>query len=119
MSDTSATASYTGYGLTVGGWQSRAEARDAEPEAAECGHMVDGDGQIVLEGPNGEGEAFGNRAGDRVANLSVQHVQTEVTKRGLPSDVATNQNALAAGRSPGSRDRTYGSAGEVRGRRGR
>ncbi|MGC1888041.1 MAG: hypothetical protein WA709_18415 [Stellaceae bacterium] len=106
MADNSATARYQGYGISTAGWQARAEDRNASPDDSDLTDDQDHDA-IRLEGENGENEAFGNRKGDRVANLSVTRVSRPAKTRNLPADHRTNQNPLTAGR------------GLNRGRRGR
>jgi hypothetical protein len=65
-------------------------------EVADCGHEVDSTGQVVLTGESPI--ASGSRVSQVAPNLRIEHVTTPVTKRGLPADVATNQNPLTAGR---------------------
>jgi hypothetical protein len=90
---------YSGYGVpafgSIGAGQEAAEAGNAEPTVAECGHTVDQSGDVVLAGS--AGEAYGDAVGAKVPNLSIEHVRTPVTTRTLPADVATNQNPLTAG----------------------
>jgi len=75
--------------------QEAAERRNAQPEVAECGHQLDQAGNVVLRGATGE--AYGEEHnGTQVVNFHPEHVQTPVTHRSLPADVATNQRALTA-----------------------
>ena len=97
MADNSATATYRGYGLSTAGWQVRAEARNADADDNDLTDDQDPDA-IRLEGENGENEAFGNRAGDRVVNLNITRVSKPAKTRSLPTDHRTNQNPLTAGR---------------------
>jgi hypothetical protein len=73
--------------------QQAAEAANARPETAECGHTVQ-NGRVVLEG---ESPIATDPVHQTVPNLPIEHVQTPVTKRGLPGNVATDQNPLTAG----------------------
>lgn len=74
---------------SIAAWQAAAEKANANPEVAECGHTVDENGQIVLEGENGMAGGFGGHAGDAVP-ITVQHVQTPVVKRSLPASLPTS-----------------------------
>jgi len=96
MADISgATAVYTGYGITVSGWQSAGE-RNATPAEND---MTDGqDGNAVhLEG--GTGEAYGGHVGTEVPNLSVTRVSGPAKTRGLPSNLTTNPLTAASPRA--------------------
>jgi hypothetical protein len=75
--------------------QRQAEAANARPETAECGHLVDETGQVVLTGESPIGA--GSPVSRTVPNLAIEHVQTPVTARTLPGNVATDQNPLTAG----------------------
>ena len=96
MSDNSATAVYSGTGLTMSGWRANAKPANPEHEAADCGHAVNETGDVVLEGETPM--AAGSPVAATVPNFNPVHVQTPVTKRGLPSDHQANQNPLTAGR---------------------
>ena len=80
----------------VAAMQAAAEKANAQPEVADCGHAVNEAGEVVLRGQSGE--AYGEHNGTQVVNLQVEHVQTPVTHRGLPANVATDQSPLTAGR---------------------
>ena len=98
MTDNSATATLHGS-LTVAGWQSRAEARNAKADQCD---MTDSQGQeIRLEGETGMNEGFGSHSGDRVPNLNVTHVSKPPVVRTEPANTASNQNPLTAARSRG------------------
>lgn len=86
-------ATYSGTGITTGGWTAGNGENDRTCDQDE--------NAVRLEGETGENEAFGNHAGDRVANLNVTHVSRPAKTRSLPADHKTNQNALSRGRSRG------------------
>ena len=66
-------------------------------------------GEVVLAGETGMTEGFGGHRGDRLPNLTVQHNQQPVTKRGLPSNLQTNPLTAAQpkGRAAASRGTNY------------
>lgn len=100
MSDSSgAAAVYRGTGLTCCGWaavQEAAEDRNANPHEADMTAGTGGD--VRLEGKTGETGGLGNKPGDRVANLRIEHHSRPARTRSLPADHRTNQSALSRGR---------------------
>lgn len=91
MSDNSATATLHGS-LSVSGWQSAAERRNAQPDDNDLTGDQDGNA-VRLEGKNGE--AFPGREGAEVPNLSVTRVSNPAKVRSEPSNTASNQSQLA------------------------
>jgi hypothetical protein len=91
-------SAYTGGMVAFGDIARIQRQAEAATSVAECGHEVDQDGQVAL---TGESQVAGSPVSPVVPNLDVQHVQTPVTKRGLPSDLQTNP--LTAGRPRGQR----------------
>jgi hypothetical protein len=108
MSDNSAVATYSGQGLTAGGWRRRgtATAESVDPGQTDLTSRVDHD--VTLEGETAM--AAGSEARGQVPNLNIEHHSRPSRIRTEPRDTATNQSPHTASQPhPGAarRGRNY------------